>query len=341
MSHLVGIGATLHNRAPYLREALDSLLAQTCADFRLALVDDASSDETESVAREYASRDPRVTYVRHHERQGMTATWREAFDAATSDGHVRYFAWASDHDRWDRRWLERLVAALENNPNLVLAYPLTRRLDVDGSLLEKPARLFETAGMRTLDERWPYVCRETVASGDMVYGLMRADAVRRAGVFRDVMCPDRLLIAELALQGEFQQVHEQLWFRRQFAGASVSRQRQSLFAGHGPRTRWLPPWLQHGRALWQVYVAAEPDPARRLAARRRVLQYSVQYAIRHQQKTTTYRQCGALLRGYTWTRKRIKHYSLLALFHALVSTRRAYHRTVYEVAIFTRRIGLR
>lgn len=338
---LVGLGATLYNRAAYLKEALDSLLAQTYPGFRLVLVDDASTGETESIAREYTARDPRVTYIRHEERQGMTASWRHAFEAATEESSIRYFAWASDHDRWDPRWLECLVNELEANGRLVLAYPYTRRLDGDGRLLDKPPRLFETTGMRTLDERWPYVCRETVASGDMVYGLMRAEAVRRAGVFRDVFCPDRLLIAELALQGEFRQVPEELWFRRQFGEASVSRQRTSLFAGRAPRGRWLPPWLQHGRALWRAYVAGEQDPERRRAASRRVFQYSVQYALRHQQKSTTYRQFGAIVRGFTWTRKRVKHYSLLAIFHTLVSTRRAYHRTIYEVAIFTRRIGLR
>ena len=338
---LVGIGATLYNRAPHLREALDSLLAQTYEQFHLVLIDDASTDETETIAREYAARDSRVTYIRHDRRSGLTATWRHAFTAATADPSVRYFAWASDHDRWDPRWLERLIAELETRPELVLAYPLTRRLDAEGRLLDKPPRLFETAGMGTLDERWPYVCRETVAAGDMVYGLMRVEAVRRARGFRDVLCPDRLLMAELALRGEFRQVREELWFRRQFAEGSVARQRRSLFADRAPRGRWLPPWVQHGRALWRVYVAGEPDLAQRRSAARRVVQYTAQYALRHQQKTTTYRQFGAILRGFTWTRKRVKHYVLLAVFHTLVSTRRAYHRTIYEVAVFTRRIGLR
>lgn len=338
---LVGIGATLFNRDAYLREALDSILGQTYRDFRLVLVDDGSGDETEAIAREYARRDPRVRYIRHDQRQGMTATWRHAFQEATADPRVRYFAWASDHDRWGARWLEALVREMDANPDVVLAYPFTRRLDPKGHLLDKPARLFETRGLTSLDERWLHVSREHVASGDMVYGLMRADAVRQAGIFRDVMCPDRLLMAELALRGEFHQVPEELWFRRQFDEASVARQRTSLFAGQGPRGQWMPPWLQHGRALWSAYVSGVVDPQERRAAARRVRQYSALYALKHQQKTTTYRQFGAMLRCLVWTRKKVKHYVLLAIFHTLVSTRRAYHRTVYEVAIFTRRIGLR
>ena len=338
---VVGIGATLFNRADYLPEALDSLLAQTFGAFQLVLVDDGSSDRTETIARGYAARDPRVRYIRHERRQGMTASWRHAFEEATANPAIRYFAWASDHDRWAPGWLEALIAEMEANRHVVLAYPLTRRLDANGNLLDKPARLFETRGLTTVDERWQQVSSEHVASGDMVYGLMRADAVRQASIFRDVMCPDRLLIAELALRGAFHQVPQELWFRRQFDEASVARQRTSLFAGAAPRGRWLPPWLQHGRALWSAYVSGVADPVERRAAARRVRLYSARYALKHQQKTTTYRQLGAALRGIVWTRKKIKHYLLLAIFHILVSTRRAYHRTVYEVAIFTRRIGLR
>ena len=341
-SPVVALGATLYNRATYLRETLDSLLAQTYTNVRLVLVDDASSDETEAICREYAARDPRVRYLRHAERQGMVGTWRDAFEEATAASDPRYFAWASDHDLWEPRWLETLVGEMEADPSLVLAYPFTRRIGPEGELLDKPPRLFETRGLHDLDERWPFVCREHVASGDMVYGLMRVDAVRTAGVFRDVMCPDRLLMAELAQQGEFRQVPEPLWARRQFENSSsVARQRTSLFAGRAPAGRRLPPWLQHARALWRVYVTPVTDPVQRRAASRRVVQYAAQYALKHQQKTTTYRQFGAVLRSLTWTKKRVKHYTLLGVFHALVGTRRAYHRTVYEVAVFTRRIGLR
>jgi glycosyltransferase involved in cell wall biosynthesis len=53
----VVLGMTLYNRAPHLREALDSLLGQTYTDFALLLLDDASSDETEAIAREYEATD--------------------------------------------------------------------------------------------------------------------------------------------------------------------------------------------------------------------------------------------------------------------------------------------
>jgi len=61
-------------------------------------------------------------------------------------------------------------------------------------------------------------------SGDMVYGLIRMRALEAAGVFRPVLNPDRLLIAELSHQGEIRQVAEPLWWRRQSDGGHAFRE---------------------------------------------------------------------------------------------------------------------
>ena len=45
-----------------------------------------------------------------------------------------------------------------------------------------------------------------MSAGNMVYGLYRINALERAGVYRHVLVPDRLLFTELALYGQFRQV---------------------------------------------------------------------------------------------------------------------------------------
>ena len=324
----VGIGLTLYNRATYLREALDSLLAQSYPHFRLVLVDDGSTDDTGAIALEYEQRDARVRYVRSAARQGMIAAWRTAFELATAEP-VDYFAWASDHDRWDRRWLEALVGALDAHPDAVLAYPLTERMDACGVPLPKPSRRFDTAGLEDVNERWRRFSRsDAVAAGDMVYGLMRPEAVRRAGIFRAVLCPDRLLLAELTLQGQVRQVPEVLWHRRQFSTGSVSRQRQSLFAPGAPRPGVLtPPWWMHARALWRTYGSRGGDARAGLPPRpalaRMVAAYTAFYAFRHYAKTPTQRDAVWLLHRPRWAYKRAKHGVLAGVYASLVLARRA------------------
>jgi glycosyltransferase involved in cell wall biosynthesis len=320
----VGIGMTLCNRAVYLREAVESLLGQWFTEFSLVLVDDGSTDETERLARAFELRDRRVRYVRFDARRGMVAAWQEAFQQASGDG-APYFAWASDHDRWHPRWLDTLVATLDAHPEAVLAYPLTQRIDPAGAPLSKPARQFDTAGVRDVEERWRRFNRsDTVAAGDMVYGLMRTAAVRESGIFRPVLCPDRLLLAELTLRGEIRQVPEVLWYRRQFAAGSVQRQRATLFApGAPPPSALTPPWYMHAQSLWATY-GRRPHPAMpRNAARRLIAGYAAAYAWRHYGKTTVQRGLLSVLGWPRWTYKRLKHAALLGVYGVLVASRHA------------------
>src|SRR5207249_94275 len=88
-----------------------------------------------------------------------------------------------------------------------------------------------------------------MSAGNMVYGLYRADAIARCGVFRPVLLPDRLLLLELALIGEFVQIPETLWYRRFARKVTLKRQRASLFARHPPLYTRVPWWLVHAAVL--------------------------------------------------------------------------------------------
>lgn len=321
---IVGIGMTLHNRAAYLPQAIETLLAQSFSNFTLTLVDDGSHDETPEIAGRYTREDARVEYVRLPERRGMVEAWRAAFDRATTRGQ-RYFAWASDHDRWHPEWLATLAGVLDAHPAVVLAYPLTQRIDPDGAPLAKPARQFETIGVTDLDTRWRLLNRsDSVAAGDMVYGLMRTHAVRDAGIFRHVLCPDRLLVAELTLRGEVRQVPEVLWYRRQFAVGSVERQRDTLFPpGRRSPSRFVTPWWMHARLLWQVYggSAASRRIVPRATMRMLVIRYAAAFAWRHYAKSSVQHGILTALGWPRWLYKRLKHAVLLAVYGVLVALR--------------------
>jgi glycosyltransferase involved in cell wall biosynthesis len=351
VTHVV-LGMTLYNNARHLPEAIESLLTQTHQDFTLVLLDDASGDETESVARAYAAHDSRIKYFRHDSRQAMIATWRDVAQLAMREcPSTEYFAWVSDHDRWHPRWLERLLAELEGDPDAVLAYPITRRIGQTGAELDKGPRLFDTTGCADRRARWRRMCHAAVGAGDMVYGLMRMSALTKAGIFRRVLRPDRLLIAELILVGGVRQVPETLWFRRESNGASVDRQRHSLvLAGDEPKWFDAPPWFQHSVVLWDQYARPDPPPLpiSRLAWRGMLLRYSLTYGWKHFRKTEASHAVGRGIDNVIWTKKITKHYWHHAVYTLLVSSRAAWGRTrrfgrrvVYEVLMLTHRLGLR
>ncbi len=285
MTPSVVFGVTLYNNARHLPEALQSLLDQADRDFGVVLVDDASTDGTEEAVRPFLQ-DARLRYVRHLERRGMVPTWRHAFDfAVTTFPSARLFAWASDHDWWHPGWLARLRAALEARPDAVLAYALTQRVDDARRPLDKPPKAFDTTALVSPTRRVLAFAAEPVGAGDMVYGLVRIGALRRAGVFRDVIQPDRLLMVELALAGSFAQVPEVLWLRRQPAEASVGKQRTSLFAGRAPTGLDDPVWWQHSRVLWREYVVdGVPTGLSRVGMAVLIARYQVAYLLRHHAK---------------------------------------------------------
>jgi glycosyltransferase involved in cell wall biosynthesis len=348
----VVLGMTLYNNARHLSEAMDSLLAQTFDDFVLLLLEDGSTDDTEHIAREYAASDRRIRYVRHTSRQAMIATWREVAELAMREHpSAPYFAWVSDHDRWHPTWLERMVHELDADPRAVLAYPMTRRMTQAGEEIEKGPRLFDTAACTDLAARWRHFCAEGVGAGDMVYGLICADALRKCGIFRTVLRPDRLLVAELTLHGRIRQIPEVLWYRRQSNGTSVERQRHTLvLAGHEPKGFWWPPWLQHTRVLWREYARRDPPPLpiARAEWRRMLLRYQLTYGWRHFRKSETSHGINRGINSVIWTKKITKHHYHHAVYNTLVGARaargrlrRAARRALYEVLMLTRRLGLR
>lgn len=263
------IGVPLYENTDHLEEALESLLGQTDRDCVLVVCDDSRSDEPGRIVRRYAEADNRVHYLRNDCRLGMTANWRRTF-AVGKDLHpsMRYFAWASDHDVWHPRWLEALRAELEAHPEANTAYPLSIRVSGNGEPVAT-AWTFDTAGFTDVRERLSAAATGMFA-GDMVYGLFRAEALERAGVFSTVLLPDRLLLSQLAVHGEFRQVRQILWYRRFTGAASLARQRAAFWPEGAPAHGYLPWWLVHPVVLANDLVVrgqGKPTLGRRASVR--------------------------------------------------------------------------
>lgn len=257
----VGLAMPAYNETENLRLALDTLLAQTHSDFRLVVLDDSTKPETGQIVRKYAQADPRVEYRRNPQRLGMVGNWRAGFEAL--EGQVDYFAWVSDHDLWHPQWLEKHVATLNEFPEVSLVYPASARMDAEGRRVFNPPHALDTFGL-TPQQRFDRLSREGRSFGNMVYGLFRAERLREAGVFRNLLLPDVLLIWELSLHGTIKQIHEELWYRRYVNRASLSRQRETLFVDAPAALRFRWPLTHWSHFAWRWALSPHASLADRL-----------------------------------------------------------------------------
>ncbi len=97
-----------HNAAPYLSEAIQSVLDQTYRDWEAVIVDDASMDETYAIAAAFAARDPERIAVHRLERNAGIAVARNLAIEASRGGELIALLDADDY--WLPEYLERQVA---------------------------------------------------------------------------------------------------------------------------------------------------------------------------------------------------------------------------------------
>lgn len=111
----LSIGMPIYNAEKFLRSRLDSLLSQTFTDFQLIISDDASTDTTSEICKEYSSKDKRIKYFRQKQNIGMSANFHFVLHKSNS----KYFFWAAQDDITIPGFIEKNINALENNTELI------------------------------------------------------------------------------------------------------------------------------------------------------------------------------------------------------------------------------
>jgi glycosyltransferase involved in cell wall biosynthesis len=222
----VDVGLPVRNGERYLPRQLDSLLAQDFEDFRVIISDNASTDRTQEICRRYAERDPRIEYHRSDVNRGLAWNWNRAFELSRAP----YFKWAAHDDEHEPTFLSRCVAVLDADSSVVCCHAETVEIDEDSVPLRRwPARSrlpSDRPHARLAGVLRPYPCPVFE-----MFGVMRADALRRTRLHGAYPESDHVLLAELALLGRIVVVPEPLFRRRDHAGRSVR-------ALPDPRTRW-------------------------------------------------------------------------------------------------------
>lgn len=126
----ISVLMSVYNGEKYLAEAVESILAQTLADFELIVIDDGSSDRSLAMLQRYAAKDPRVRLT-SRPNQGLTRTLNEALAQARGEFIARMDS--DDVARPDR--FENQVRFLREHPEVICTGGYFELIDGEGRLL--------------------------------------------------------------------------------------------------------------------------------------------------------------------------------------------------------------
>ena len=257
---LLSIGLFVYNGERYIREALDSFLEQSFSDFELIISDNASTDKTQEICKEYGARDPRIRYSRNAVNMGAGANVRRVVELATG----KYFKWAACDDLCEPEFLRRCIESLEADPSLVLAHSETRVIDDQGSFVEK-----YDCHIRT-DSDDPLVRLEDLLLVGhrcyQIFGVIRMDALKAVPPQGSYVHSDRVLLLQLGLLGRYHEVPEFLFVSRKHnhqsvwtmpARVSVKRFRLTNHYGTLPSIEWWDPAKRKKIAFPEWFVLRE------------------------------------------------------------------------------------
>jgi glycosyltransferase involved in cell wall biosynthesis len=240
MAPRVSIGMPVFNGERFLAQSLQSLLAQDFADFELIISDTASTDGTRGICEEFARSDDRIRYCRSEANPGAAANFNRVFEL--SDGEL--FRWAAHDDLVAPSHLRRCVETMGDAPgDVVLVYPETICIDENGDVLREYPDELETPFPKAW-LRLRHLMRH-LHEPNLLFGLFRANALRRTRLMGGYYAADYVLLSELSMLGQFRKVREPLFYRRMHPGICARAnprptQQAAWFAGSRGRRAVLP-----------------------------------------------------------------------------------------------------
>jgi len=216
----ISIGMPVYNGEKFLRKSLDSLLAQSHRDFELIISDNASSDSTEAICKEYLKKDNRIQCFRQNKNMGLHRNYNFVLNKAKYD----YFMWSAVDDIHHPKFIEKNLAVINSRDDLVCSMSkvkfygmkITQKHDkIDSTyrnFKEKIQNIMKPRGMYPISGEYEKKVRFFLNKSLtwMIFGVYRTEDLRKCAVYEQFVAIDVAMILSLLRCGDIYIVDEVL-----------------------------------------------------------------------------------------------------------------------------------
>ncbi|OUW21777.1 MAG: hypothetical protein CBD21_00140 [bacterium TMED161] len=209
----VSLGIPVYNESRFLKKTIDSLINQTYSNIEIIAIDNASTDNSFRILKEYSNKDPRLKIFKNDKNIGLSNN----FNLLVSKSSGEYFGWIGAHDIYNKDYIEKMVSKIIKNNNSSVVFSNVSKIDSDNKIIINK----KETGFQLLNNnkfirllKIPWLIK---GSGDIVMGIFEVDKLKKTDLFsKSVLWADVFLVYQLASTGKIIRINEVLRSRRYF-----------------------------------------------------------------------------------------------------------------------------
>lgn len=222
---LVSVCVATYNYGRFLKDCIESVLAQTFTSWELIICDDCSTDDSQEIIRKYVDADSRIRLIVNERRLGMNANIKKAAEL----GQGVYLKMLCSDDWLTDQCLEVLTGFMEQHPDVVLATSAEILSDEQGNALQTQFQFGRPVSLISGEDMLDRMSRGEGFGGNSSF-FIRATAYRQVGGYdaSRLYAADYDLAARLCRVGNYLHIDEPLFYGRQQAQSSSSQDPKKL-----------------------------------------------------------------------------------------------------------------
>ncbi len=241
---LVSIGIPTYNRPTGLLRVLHEITNQTYSNIEIIVSDNYSlGNETEKAVRNLIQKDPRITYFKQPKNIGSFNNYKFLIEQSKGE----YFMWVCDDDFRHPEYIAACMQKFESLSHLILVNSYSARLNSQGKVILTD-RGCKTVGMTVCDRYTKYISTiftKQAAVGDVLYGVMKRKILANVMSSQvNIIAWDHVLLARLALEGEFFTIPRQLMSASEGGMSSTDAKTAKAQLIEGSRSEKMPFWTR-------------------------------------------------------------------------------------------------